>query len=110
MKIIQLPRGTGKTTRLLYESEWNQIPILCVTLREKEIIKNQAQKLGLKIPDPICVSEIDACKCENYNANFNQNKVLVDNGEWVLHLLLEHLGLSVEAATFTTEYDQNNNV
>ena len=29
MKIINLGRGQGKTTRLLYASEFQNIPILC---------------------------------------------------------------------------------
>ena len=29
MKIINLGRGQGKTTRLLYASEFNDMPILC---------------------------------------------------------------------------------
>lgn len=28
MKIYNLPRGSGKTTRLLYISDYNKIPIL----------------------------------------------------------------------------------
>ena len=35
MKIINLGRGKGKTTRLLYASEFNDAPILCSTLNEK---------------------------------------------------------------------------
>jgi hypothetical protein len=36
MKIINLPRGGGKTTRLLYASEFHNAPI-CVQLMGKRI-------------------------------------------------------------------------
>ena len=36
MKIINLGRGQGKTTRLLYASEFNDIPILCANHAMKE--------------------------------------------------------------------------
>ena len=36
MKIINLGRGQGKTTRLLYASEFNDTPILCANMKHKE--------------------------------------------------------------------------
>ena len=40
MKIINLPRGQGKTTRLLYASEFNDAPILCHTHASKDYLKS----------------------------------------------------------------------
>lgn len=48
MKIINLPRGRGKTMRLLYASEFNYIPILCSTNAEKIHLIEQANRFGLK--------------------------------------------------------------
>lgn len=53
MKIINLGRGQGKTIRLLYASEWNDIPIVCATHTSKEHLIRMARELGLKIPEPI---------------------------------------------------------
>ena len=36
MKIINLGRCQGKTTRLLYASEFNNIPILVATFQQKD--------------------------------------------------------------------------
>ncbi len=53
MKIINLGRGQGKTLKLLYASEWNDIPILCASHSQKDYLIDMANNLGLKIPEPI---------------------------------------------------------
>ena len=45
MKIINLGRGQGKTTRLLYASEWQDTPILCATYQEKRYLMDMAEKI-----------------------------------------------------------------
>ena len=49
MKIINLPRGYGKTTRLLYASEFNDTPILCSNDTQKKHLISMAKELGLQI-------------------------------------------------------------
>ena len=49
MKIINLGRGQGKTVRLLYASEWNDMPILCATDSQKRHLIDMAKSLGLDI-------------------------------------------------------------
>ncbi len=58
MKIINLGRQQGKTTRLLYASEWQDTPILCATYQQKHYLMDMAKRLGLNIPEPIYVAEI----------------------------------------------------
>lgn len=44
MNIINLGRGQGKTTRLLYASEFNDALILCATHSQKDHLVDMAKK------------------------------------------------------------------
>ena len=103
MKIINLGRGQGKTTRLLYASEFNNIPILVATFQQKNLLVNRAGVLGLKIPEPIIVSELMTDKIRNSNAV--KKDLLVDEAPMVLQILLNQLGMngSVKAITLTEQ-------
>lgn len=103
MKIINLPRGCGKTTRLLYASEFQDIPILCATCTQKDYLVSQAEKLGLVIPEPIVVSEITSNRVRGSNAA--KMDLLVDEAPMVLQTLLNSLGMmgEVKAITLTEE-------
>ena len=56
-EVINLPRGAGETTYLLYTSEFSNIPILCALKATKEYLIDEAKSLGIRIPDPITVDE-----------------------------------------------------
>ena len=103
MKIINLGRGQGKTTRLLYASEFNDIPILCSTYQQKQYLMDMAKRLGLKIPEPINVSEITSNK--TINSRVLDRDLFVDEAHWVLQNLLKSLGMKgeVKAITLTSE-------
>lgn len=105
MKIINLGRGQGKTTRLLYASEFSNIPILCSTTIEAKILQEMAYKYGLNIPSPIAVSEIVANKFRGDKSI--DNGVLVDEAPMVLQSLLSSLGVrgGVKAITLTEKED-----
>ena len=91
MKIINLGRGQGKTTRLLYASEFNDMPILCSTFAHKKELVDRAYKLGLKIPEPIVVSELMTSRIQS---SYAVNKdLLVDEAPMVLQTLLNQLGM-----------------
>lgn len=97
MKIINLGRQQGKTTRLLYASEFNDIPILCATYQNKRYLMDMAKELGLNIPEPIYVGEIfkrDSVMDED---------ILVDEAPWVLEMLLKNMGMrgNIKAITLT---------
>ena len=57
MRIFNLPRAGGKTTRMLYASEFQQIPILCKDYKYKGFLQDKAKFLGINIPEPITVKE-----------------------------------------------------
>ena len=101
MKIINLGRGRGKTTRLLYASEFNDMPILCSTNIEKKHLMEQAERYELKIPDPISVSDIISNKLRGSEIAYKD--VLVDEAPIVLQNLLSSLGMqgNVKAITLT---------
>ena len=103
MKIINLGRGQGKTTRLLYASEFNDIPILVATFQQKDLLVNRASILGLKIPEPIVVSELTTDRIRNSNAV--KKDLLVDEAPMVLQIILNQLGMngSVKAITLTEQ-------
>lgn len=98
MKIYNLPRGSGKTTRLLYISDYNKIPILCANINSKNLIRQMAYKQGLNIPEPICVSDLEKGK------NLPYKEVLVDEAFEVLRCLISHIqkgDVKIGAVTFT---------
>lgn len=103
MKIINLPRANGKTMRLLYASEFNNIPILCPTNAAKIHLIEQANRFGLKIPEPIAVSEITTDKIKRSKAA--DKDLLVDEAPMALQFLLNSFGMrgKVKAITLTSD-------
>lgn len=99
MKIINLGRGQGKTIRLLYASEWNDNPILCATYSQKDNLVKQAERLGLKIPEPIVASEITTNRIRESKAV--DKDLLVDEAPLVLQSLLNSLGMRGEVKAIT---------
>ena len=101
MKIINLGRCQGKTTRLLYASEFNNIPILVATFQQKDSLVNRASILGLKIPEPIVVSELTTSRIRG--SSVVKKDLLVDEAPVVLQTLLNQLGMygEVKAITLT---------
>ena len=104
MKIINLPRGRGKTTRLLYASEFSNIPILCATYAEKDYLVNQAERLGLTIHEPIVADEITSNRIMGSNAT--KMDLLVDEAPMVLQNLLNSLGMNGEIKAITLTEDE----
>ena len=98
MKIINLGRGKGKTTRLLYASEFNEAPILCATHQQKQYLVDMAKELSLNIPEPIQVGEIYK------RSNIIDKDILVDEAPIVLEMLLRNIGMrgEVKAITLTS--------
>lgn len=93
LKIIDLPRGQGKTMRLLYKSEWDQIPILCSTKSQKECLLEKSRILNINIPHPICVREF-------VDQKLQPKKVLVDEACLVLQSFLSQT--TIEACTLSS--------
>ena len=99
MKIINLGRGQGKTVRLLYASEWQNIPILCATYAQKDNLVKQAERLGLLIPEPIVANEIATNRIRGSKAA--DKDLLVDEAPLVLQNLLNSLGMRGEVKAIT---------
>lgn len=103
MKIYDLGRGQGKTTRLLYASEFNDIPILCTTKDNKYMLMERAKMYGLNIPEPITVSDIVSNTLRG-SKTIDKN-ILIDEAPAVLQSLLSNLGMhgEVKAITLTSK-------
>jgi hypothetical protein len=103
MKIINLGRGQGKTTRLLYASEFQNIPIVCSTHFQKEHLRDMAKKLRLKIPEPIVAHELISSKDKAIDED-----LLIDEAPLVLEALLKRLGVIGEIKAITLTSDELN--
>lgn len=102
MKIYNLKRGGGKSTRMLYASEYHNAPIICATDFEKDNLKTRAKELGLNIPEPITVSEIGDARIALYAPY-----VLVDELPLVLQGLLNRYGsYDIIGATLTSDENE----
>jgi len=99
MKIFNLPRQAGKTTRMLYASEYHNAPILCANAGMKYGITQMAHKLNINIPEPITIHDIanHKVKSQGYKG------ILVDEMDYVLQSILAPYGLDILSATITIE-------
>lgn len=95
VKVITRPRQTGKTTQLIYTSSTLDCPILVTTKKEAERLLFEAKKLGLYIPDPISVYGLIEGKCQG----MSNTKILVDESQEILRILLNHYGCDLVAMT-----------
>ena len=103
MKIINLPRQCGKTTRLLYASEFNDIPIVCATHQQKDYLKEKAKQMQLLIPEPIVVSEFIRGGVKRLDKD-----ILIDEAPTVLEVMLRNLGLNGKIKAITLSEKDNN--
>lgn len=106
MKIINLPRGYGKTTRLLYASEFNNIPILCANKNSKQVLLDNAKMLNLKIPEPITPSEIITGSRFEISQIGRDRDILIDEVPVVLQSLLDVFGFKCEVKAITLTSDE----
>jgi hypothetical protein len=83
MKKIIKERGQGKTTELIKISAETQYPIIALTMMDIVYIKEQSNKMGYKIPDPILLSD---WRIKYHGSDIKA--VLVDEGEMMLETLL----------------------
>ena len=90
MDIIIGKRGYGKTYTLVKISAEKQIPIMVITLRQKENLLDIAKRNNLKIPEPVLVEQ-----SKGKRAN-----VLIDNAEDMLAYLLRS---SIDTMTIADE-------
>lgn len=99
MNIINLGRGKGKTTFLVNYSAKTEKPIICCFEYQVEYIKKVAEKLNVKIPEPIIVNK------NNINEVFREEKefepkYLIDDIEGLLNKLL---GVKIDCITTSSK-------
>lgn len=94
-----MPRGAGKTTRLIHASEVAGYPILCSNLFMVDNIKKMAEEMRCDIPEPMTVA--------NFRHKFHQDEnVLVDEilaNNLLATALNQYIGANVVACTMTLE-------
>jgi hypothetical protein len=106
MKIINLPRGHGKTTRLLYASEFTNTPILCANQASKQHLLDRAKELNLNIPEPITPADVTMWGMFATNT-MRDRDILVDEAPMVLQSLLGYLGMNGEIKAITLTDEEN---
>ena len=99
MKIFNLPRQTGKTTRMLYASEYHNAPILCANQATKHYVAEMARQSQINIPKPITIDDIVNHKIKSQGCK----GIMVDDIERVLQSILVQYGVDILGATITIE-------
>ncbi len=98
MRIENMPRASGKTTRLIYASWSTGDPILTVNESHKNDIKEMARNAGIDIPEPITVNDLLERRAAGSPSH---NKVHIDEAPFVLEAILQHYGLQSNISTCT---------
>ena len=80
MKILDMPRKTGKSTQCVYESATTGNMIVAHSKEHKEYLMNLAKKYNLDIPEPVAIDDIDHVKITN--------NVIVDDVDLLLSRIL----------------------
>ncbi len=97
MKVIQSPRGAGKTTEIVKQSAETGAVIVCISIHATIHVLRIANQLKLRIPTPFILDEI-----------FNPISPLKSTGVKLimddLDIMLEIMtGCGIEAVTITKE-------
>lgn len=88
-------RGSGITTALIREASENDYVIITSNHANRNFIQHQCEILGINCPRVITVDEIMGQKCRGLCCN----KVVVDNANIILNLLLSSYGVNADIAT-----------
>ena len=92
MPIYNQPRGSGKTTRLIYESAIKHIPILCISRVTCEGLKGFAQNAN-----PEHRRRISEATKDGY---------LIDEGIDMFRIMLMHHGVGQNIEAITLSYPE----
>lgn len=97
MRIWNKPRGYGKTTRMLYASEYTGKSIIVATKERAHTLESYAKQLGLIIPKVLCAN--DFLDRETYCSQ----DIIVDEALDVLQALITGVrpGIKISDATLT---------
>jgi hypothetical protein len=97
MKIINLPRGSGKTERCLFYSEEHNVPILCTNVAHKNMIISRAKTFGMNIPTPICINDLQ---------KLQPSGIIIDEAMGILQKLINrecNKKVDIKCVTFSDE-------
>lgn len=98
MRIWNKPRGSGKTTRMLYVSEYTGKSILVATKERAHILENESKKLGLNIPKVLAVVDF-----LDRDTTYCSKDIIIDEAFDVLEMLIIGVrpGTKISDATLT---------
>lgn len=100
MKIYTMPRGTGKTTKLVRMSAENNYPIIVRYRLSKEYILDKAKRMNLVIPEPISLDEFQNGSMRGKRLDYDA--YLVDDLTLIIgDVFRAYFGKEVYAATMT---------
>ena len=100
-----LPRCSGKTTRMMYLSEHYQTPIICHSDSHKEYIMWQARTFGIDIPEPISLDELFSDTKKSLD---NLDQIIIDESSILLGQIINRLiGKNVEILAETCSKETN---
>lgn len=88
-------RGSGITTALIREASENDYIIITSNHANRNFIQHQCEILGINCPKVVTVGEVVENKCRG----LNYNKIVVDNANTVLRLLLSSYGIHADITT-----------
>lgn len=99
MKWLNKKRASGKTTGLIFASEATGYPIIVATDMQSKVVKENAAKLGAKIPEPMSVKTFFATKQGKHI-----EKILIDESPRIIEdALQKYFGVEIAAATMSLE-------
>lgn len=107
-----LPRGSGKSTRMMYLSEHYQAPIICHSDSHKEYIMWQARTFGIDIPEPISLDELFSDTFSDTKKSLNNlDQIIIDESSILLGQIINRLiGKNVEILVETCSREANENL
>lgn len=86
MEILNMNRGSGKTTKLIKISNKTKAPIICRNRNMAKFIKTMAKEMKLEIPEPLLLCDI---RTKPYRFNrTGETGVLIDDIDLVLSQFL----------------------
>lgn len=88
-------RRSGITTQLIIEASVNNYVIITLNHVNRNFIQHQCEILGINCPRVITVDEIIGQKCRGLCCD----KVVIDNADTALRILLRSYGLYTDIAT-----------
>lgn len=103
MKLFNLPRAGGKSMRMIYASEFNNAPILCVNEVSKEHLLHLSRIYKIDIPEPITVNQLITGR---YKSKGYYNKILVDEAISVLQAIIKANGVEMIGCAMSDEKNE----